>query len=62
MTVQINEAFVRAKLAQKQMTILELAAAMGVSNQTVHNLLNGSAFKAETLGKMADVLDTTPSL
>lgn len=61
MSVRINSNFVRTRLAQRDMTIGELADLVGVSSQTIHNLLNGSAFKTETLGKLADALETTPS-
>lgn len=61
MSVRINSNFVRTRLAQRDMTIGQLADAVGVSSQTIHNLLNGAAFKTETLGRLADALDTTPS-
>ena len=61
MGVRINSGLVRAILAKNDMTIGELADTVGVSPQTIHNLLNGGAFKTDTLGKLADVLDVTPS-
>lgn len=61
MAVRINRSFVKARLAQKDMTIGELADRVGVSTQTIHNLLNGAAFRTDTLGKLADALDATPS-
>jgi DNA-binding Xre family transcriptional regulator len=61
MTVKINSGLVRTILAKNDMTIGELAAAVGVSHQTIHNLLNGGAFKTDTLGRLAAALETTPS-
>lgn len=61
MTVRINSNFVRTRLTQRDMTIGELAEAVGVSTQTIHNLLNGDGFRTETLGRLAEVLETTPS-
>lgn len=61
MSVRINSNFVRTRLAQRDMTIGQLADAVGVSPQSIHNLLNGGGFRQDTLGKLADALDTTPS-
>ena len=61
MTVQINESVVRAKLGAKGMTISDLADQMGVSRETIYNLLEGKPFATKTLAKMSEVLDITPS-
>lgn len=61
MTVKINSALVRALLDKKDMTIATLAQQVGVSEQSIYNLLAGGGFRPATLGKLADALDTTPS-
>ncbi len=61
MTVQINSTLVRAKMGAKNMSVADLAAEMGVSRETIYNLLEGKPFATKTLAKMAEVLDVTPS-
>lgn len=61
MTLQVNESFVRGALGTKKMTMEDLAAQMGVSRQTIYNMLAGESFNTTHLKKLAEVLDTTPS-
>jgi len=61
MTVEINSGLVRSILGKKQMSIPDLAEQVGVSPQTIYNLLSGGGFRQDTLGKLAEVLETTPS-
>lgn len=61
MTVEINSKLVRLLLEEKDMSIQDLAAAVGVSEQSIYNLLSGGGFKPATLGRMAVALGTTPS-
>lgn len=61
MTARINSSYVRALLGKKEMSIPDLANQVGVSEQTIYNLLAGGGWRSETIGKLADVLETTPS-
>ena len=61
MSVQINSGLVRALLGKKNMRIVDLAEQVGVSEQSIYNILNGGGWRADTLGKLAEALDVTPS-
>lgn len=61
MTVKINSGLVRMILNEKNMSIPALAEQVGVSEQSIYNLLSGGGFRPDTLGKLATALEVTPS-
>ena len=61
MTVRIDKKFVKARLAERDQTLIDLARESDIGQATLYRIVNeGAVFKSDTLGRLAEVLKCSP--
>jgi DNA-binding Xre family transcriptional regulator len=58
--IKLNEEIIRVRMAKLDMTRQEVAAAAGISANTLYLAMQGGNIKLSTLGDIAHVLDVDP--
>lgn len=61
MSVKINARFVKLVLADRDMTLRDLAKISGIHEQTLYRLMGGATFNSDTLAKLANALECNPA-